>query len=141
MSRIIGIDYGTKRVGVAVSDDSDSFAFPYTVLENNETLLESVVDLATKQAAELIVIGEADNPAGGENTVTRRITIFGEALKVRSGLDVVYVSEAYSTKEARRVFEELDRTRKTKKEVVDSAAAAIILQSYLDGARHTHGNE
>lgn len=132
MSRVIGIDYGQKRVGVAVSDDSDSFAFPYTLLENDEHLLNNIIELATKQAAQVIVLGEGDNPAGGENTITRRIALFGEALKMQSGLAVVYVSEAFSSAAARRVHEEMDKTRKTKRYTVDSQAAAIILQSYLD---------
>jgi putative holliday junction resolvase len=132
MSRVIGIDYGAKRVGIAVSDDSTSFAFPHAVLPNNDQLLDAIADIANKQVADTVVIGESDNPAGGENTITRRITIFGEALKIRTGLPVTYVSEAYSTKEARRVYETVEKNRKSKTPVVDDAAATIILQTYLD---------
>lgn len=137
MGRIIGIDYGSKRVGVAVSDDSNSFAFPHTVLENNDQLLGRIASITNEQTADTIVVGESDNPAGGENAITRRITIFGEALKVQTGLPVAYVSEAYTTKEARRAHETGDQSRKKKGNVVDDSAAALILQTYLDSAKAT----
>lgn len=132
MSRVIGIDYGEKRVGVALSDDGGTFAFPRSVLPNDDVLLDTLARLAQDERVTLFVLGESDNPQGGMNTIMRRITIFAEAIKVRTGLPVEFVSEAYSSAEAHRALEEKIKSRKEKDTPVDAAAAAIILQTYLD---------
>ncbi len=135
IGRVIGVDYGAKRVGVAVSDDAQFFAFAKDVLPNDDTLLEKIAELARKEGAEKIVVGEADNPAGGENAIVHRIAIFSRALEVRTGLTVEEVSEMYTSAEARRALEDKVKTRKNKKIDVDAAAAALILQTYLDKQR------
>jgi len=132
MGRSIGIDYGAQRVGVAVSDDAGAFAFAKTILPNDEQLLDALTTMAQEEKAERFVIGESDNPVGGTNTIMRRIAIFAEALNVRTGLPVEQVSEAYSSAEARRALEQKAKSRSEKKTPVDAAAAAIILQTYLD---------
>jgi putative Holliday junction resolvase len=133
--KIIGIDYGARRVGVSISDDGGTFAFPDRVLENDDGLLTKLAELAAREEASLFVVGESDNPAGGVNTIQRRIMIFSEALKARTSLRVELVDESYSSAEARRALEEKVRTRKDTRTPVDAAAAAIILQTYLDHAR------
>ena len=132
MAKAMGIDYGARRVGVALSDDGQSFAFPETVLPNNDELMNALAKIVEEEGVDLCVVGEADNPAGGINTIQRRTMIFAEALKVRMECTVDTLSEAYSSAEARRALEETVRTRKDKKVPVDAAAAAIILQTYLD---------
>jgi putative Holliday junction resolvase len=139
MARIIGIDYGEKRVGVALSDDGCTYAFAKEVLPNNNQLLDALATLALKEQVERFVVGGSDNPVGGMNTIMRRITIFSEALQVRTGLPVSSVSEAYSSAYARRALETGEKTRKERVEYVDSAAAAIILQTYLDTMQRDHG--
>jgi putative Holliday junction resolvase len=141
MGKLAGIDYGAKRVGVAISDTAQSFAFPKTTLTNDDSLLDTISELVDAEEIEGFVLGESDNPAGGMNAIMRRITIFAEALKVRTGLPVFAVSEAYSSAEARRALEEKVRSRADAKTPVDAAAAAIILQTYLDintNTNHTH---
>jgi putative Holliday junction resolvase len=135
MGRIIGIDYGARRVGVAVSDDGQTFAFAKCVLPNDDELLGTLVRMAAEERCERYVVGESDNPAGGENTIMRRIAIFSAALKARSELPVEQVSEAFSTREARRALEMRIKSRKEQHQDVDAAAAAIILQTYLDAMR------
>lgn len=137
MHKVMGIDYGSHRVGIAVSDDYGRYAFPKTILTNDDTLLDAIVALAEREGVRLFVVGEADNPAGGENAIVRRIRIFSQALAVQSELPVETVSEAYSSAEARRALEEKVRTRKDTTVDVDAAAAAIILQTYLDIHPHT----
>lgn len=130
--KTLGIDYGAKRVGLALSDDIHKYAFAKHVLPNDDTLLEKITDFIKKEGVTKVVIGESDNPAGGLNTIVRRIEIFKRALEVCTELPVEAVSEAYSSAEARRALETKIKTRKNKKEPVDAAAAAIILQTYLD---------
>jgi putative holliday junction resolvase len=136
MGKLLGIDYGARRVGLALSDDGETFAFPHGILENNNTLMEAVDTLVCREGIRMIVVGEADNPAGGANTIQRRVMIFAEALRVRTGCEVVTVTEAYSSAEARRAVEKKATERTTAQVPVDSAAASIILQAYLDGAPH-----
>lgn len=135
MGRILGIDYGAKRVGIALSDDAQIFAFAKDIFPNDEHLLDSLARMVEKEEVERFVIGESDNPIGGENTIMRRITIFSKAIEVRTGLPVEQVSEAYSSAEARRALETKIKSRKDKNVPVDAAAAAIILQTYLDDKR------
>lgn len=134
--KILGIDYGAKRVGLALSDGIHKYAFAKHVLPNNDVLLEKIAEFIIKEGVTKIVIGESDNPAGGINTITRRIEIFKRALEVRTELPVEEVSEAYSSAEARRALEVKIKTRKNKQQPVDAAAAAIILQTYLDLQRN-----
>jgi len=138
MSKILGIDYGARRVGLALSDVGHSFAFPKGVVENNESLMQVITDLVSAEGVTLCVVGEGDNPAGGVNTIARRIAIFAEALKVRLEIPVERMSEAFSSAEARRALEEKVANRKDKTIPVDAAAAAIILQTFLDSERHGH---
>jgi len=132
MGKIIGIDYGSRRVGVSLSDVAKVYAFAKEILPNNEALLDTLARLAEKEEAECFVVGESDNPVGGENIIMHRVAIFSKALEVRTGLKVEQVSEAYSTAEARRPLETNEKTRKDKNMYVDASAAAIILQKYLD---------
>jgi putative Holliday junction resolvase len=126
MAKVLGIDYGARRVGVALSDDGHTFAFPKTVLANKDNLLQTLADMAAAEGAVSFVVGEGDNPAGGANTIERRIAIFAEALKVRTGLPVVCMNEAYSSAEARRALEERVATRKDKTVPVDAALTCIF---------------
>lgn len=132
MTRILGIDYGEKRVGVALSDDAGVAAYPRTVLPNNDGLMRAITELAASEGVERIVIGAAENPAGGENANAVRARHFSDALRVASGLLVELVPEAFSSAEARRPFAPMPGERPERGPVVDAAAAAIILQSYLD---------
>jgi putative Holliday junction resolvase len=132
MAKVMGIDYGAKRVGIALSDAAGQFAFPKTVLPNDEGLLDAIAGMVEREQVDRLVVGEADNPAGGENTIMRRVLIFKEALEVRTELPVETETEAYSSAEARRVFEEKLASRKEGRTQVDAAAASIILQTHLD---------
>lgn len=141
MGRFVGIDYGEKRVGVAVSDDSATFAFPNTVLSNNEQLLDELAAIGERESAEAFVLGLADNPKDGAgNHIAHRVGIIAEALRVRTNRPVMLVSEAYSSAEARRPLEPLLATRSDARHNVDASAAAIILQSFLDARAHEHKN-
>lgn len=132
MGKLMGIDYGARRVGVALSDGGKTFAFPHTILRNDDVLMDAISEIAQEQGVERIVVGESDNPAGGVNTIMHRIVIFSEAIEARTDLPVHQMTEVYTSAEARRAIEERVETRKDKKVPVDSAAAAIILQRYLD---------
>ncbi|HWH07031.1 MAG TPA: Holliday junction resolvase RuvX [Candidatus Paceibacterota bacterium] len=127
--RYLGIDYGTKRVGLALSDEAGVMGFPHAVLPNDARLLEDVAALIERERVAGIVMGESRNFSGEENPVAKEARTFAEALTERTGIAVILEPEMLTTQEARRDFEGI-RTHG----VVDSSAAALILTSYL--SRH-----
>lgn len=137
MARVMGIDYGSRRVGVALSDDAQVMAFPEGILPNDDALMASLAKRIGDEGVQVVVVGEADNPVGGANTIQRRIMIFAEALRIATGREVVLASEAYTSAEARRAIMTRASERTTREVPVDAAAAAIMLQMYLDGKKHS----
>jgi len=133
--KYLGIDYGTKRIGVAVSDDTGSVAFPVAVIPAGEKALGAVLALAQERGAEKIVIGESRDFSGKENPVMKDIKKFSAALG-ECGFDVVSEPEFMTSAAAARQFAPTG-TRKANpsQEKLDASAAALILQSFLDKQR------
>jgi putative Holliday junction resolvase len=121
--RYIGIDYGTKRVGIAVSDESGRFALPKEVLANDEKLIEAISALAKEVHAKAVIIGESKNYKGKDNAIMERIKAFRGKLEAL-GLKVVFEPEFMTSYAAQRF--------QGKNELHDASAAALILQSFLD---------
>lgn len=135
--RIIGIDYGEKRVGVAVSNEEKTMAFPKAILPNDRTLLRDIKEMLQTLQAEAVVLGESRDLAGEPNPVMRQIERFKKDLERESGLPIHYEPEYMSSAAAARLNPRRpDRTvpgaREVKGYLTDAAAAALILQSYLD---------
>jgi putative transcription antitermination factor YqgF len=135
MARVIGIDFGTKRVGIALSDEARQFAFPAMVLENTEHLVADVYAYMQENGADTAVIGESTTYAGSDNPVMAYARTFAAALNER-GITIEFESEHLSSAHAKRQFEVVEKTRKPKESVVvDASAAALILEGYLSKAR------
>lgn len=122
--RYLGIDYGTKRVGIAVSDEAGRLAFPYAILENNKGLVGEVKAICIKEGITDIVVGESVNYKGQPNLVMEEINRFVAELREVVAVPITHEREFLSTQQA-RFFQ-------TESKHVDDSAAAIILQSYLD---------
>ena len=123
--KYLGIDYGAKRIGIAVSDAAGAIAFPRTTILNNAQVLENILQVTKEEKIERIVVGDTRAFSGFENPVTKDAEAFIEVLKKATGLEVVKGWEAGSSIEASRYAPE-DAGHE------DGAAAAIILQRYLD---------
>lgn len=121
--KYLGIDYGTKRVGLALSDDSGTLAFPHEVIQNDGTLLATLERCIAEHRVEAIVIGHSKHPSGGDNAIHAAVTELVTDLTLATGLPVHLDPEQYTTQEAIRFQGRTDKT--------DAAAAAIILNSYL----------
>lgn len=121
--RIIGIDVGEKRTGVAISDENGEYAFPKTVLETPSEVTREIITLAHGAEVKTIVLGESKDFGGRSNPIMKKIDILRDALKAE-GFTVVYEPEFFSSIEAERF--------QGKTEHSDASAAAIILQRYLD---------
>ena len=123
----LGIDYGSKRVGVALSDDAGVMGFPHAILPNDPLLLGSLVALIKNEGVGAVVMGESLNFQGQENPIAKEAREFALTLTEETGITVFYEPEMLTTQEARRDFEGI-RTHGN----VDSSAAALILTSFLD---------
>ncbi|MEK7504805.1 MAG: Holliday junction resolvase RuvX [Patescibacteria group bacterium] len=122
--RILGLDYGTKRVGVALSDESAQVAFPQAVWANDGKLLGKIKALCDEKKVNEVVLGDTLSYRGEANEITAQVNKFKLKLEQTLNLPVIFVSEIFSSREANRVVEKDAET--------DARAAALILQSYLD---------
>lgn len=123
MSKYLGIDYGAKRVGVAISDETGTLAFPRAVFLNDATLRGKILTLIEAEKIDGIVCGESIKEDGGENIIMKEARVFAEALRDLTNLPLYFEKEFFTSVEARRMQEHHE---------VDDSAAALILQRYLD---------
>ena len=123
--RFLGIDYGQKRLGLALSDDKGVFAFPKETIPNDATTEDRIRNIVTREKVTKIIYGDTRAVNGAENPVTKEAEGFMQTLKAHTGVDVEGVWEAWSSVEASRFAPK-------GKEHDDAAAAAVILQRYLD---------
>lgn len=121
--RIIGIDYGSKRVGLALSDEAGKFALPISVLANKPGLVMEIVKLAEANEAKEIVIGESKNYKGEANPIMTAALEFKKRLE-NLGFTVHLEPEFLTSAQAERI--------QGKHPKLDASAAALILQAYLD---------
>ncbi|MBP9821436.1 MAG: pre-16S rRNA-processing nuclease YqgF [Candidatus Pacebacteria bacterium] len=134
--KYLGIDYGTKRVGIAVSDDSGSIAFPREILVNDKDLIGNLLSLVTKDSVETVVIGYSTKQDGSPNPIMDDLEGVTWALE-DAGVQIVFEKEWFSSHEAAlQNFNQKSalttRPDRASDKALDSQAAAIILQRYLD---------
>lgn len=137
MRRVLGIDLGSRRIGVAVSDGLGLTAQPRSTLERKGGMrdMESVRKALTEADADRIVLGLPLDPEGNEGDAARRARDFAEKLRVNLQVPVDLVDESFSTVEAEEVLLAANVSRAKRKQVVDKLAAAVILQRWLDANR------
>ncbi len=121
----LGIDFGSKRVGIAVSDAGGSIAFPRGVLPNDGQLFAKLTALIESEKVERIVVGDTRSHGGRDNPITEAAETFVSGLEAACSVPVERVWELWSSIEASRYAPE-------GKGHDDAAAAAIILQRFLD---------
>lgn len=122
--RLLGIDFGTKNVGVALAESEHKMAFPKVVLKNDKMLIMTLSKLCKKEMVEKIIMGESHNFNGEENKVMGRIRELKELLEKETGLPVILEPEFMTSAEAEHL--------QGKNSMIDASAAALILKSYLD---------
>lgn len=139
--RAIGLDFGQRRVGVAVSDASQTLARPLRTLQRSPSLreaIEQVVEIvqgiaAEEDGADVVVIGLPRRLDGSPNDQTAHVQQFADALRGRIALPIVLQDERLSSHEAEGRLAVNERDWRQRKAKLDAAAAAVILQDYLDG--------
>lgn len=133
--RYIGLDLGSRTLGISLSDQSGIIASSYKIIrhdEEYEKLVLEVKEIVKEMKIEKIVLGlpkNMNNTIGPKGELSYK---FKEMLEKEIGLEVVLVDERLTTREANTILLANDTSRKKRKKVIDSMAATIILQSYLD---------
>jgi putative holliday junction resolvase len=132
--RILALDYGEKRIGVAMSDPTGTIASPFGVLVHKSFTAdaETISKLIHENEVKMLVIGVALDGEGEETQSSRRSRKLGNVLKEICQVVVHYVDESYSTNEAREASIAMGKNKRARKGHQDQIAAAIILQRYLD---------
>ncbi len=127
IGRLLGIDFGRKRVGIAMSDKDGKIAFPKAVYLNDKKLIKRIGDFCKENSIDGIVLGESKNFKGEDNPLMKDILKFKSRLEDATSLLVFMEPEFMSSSEAEKMRAEGDDL-----EMLDASAAAVILQSYLN---------
>lgn len=136
--RVMGLDYGDKTVGVAISDELLITAQPIETVERERTnklrkTYQRIEALIAEYEVEKIVIGKPLNMNGTEGDRVELTEAFADELSRRTGLEIIWIDERLTTVQADRILEKTGVAHSARKEHIDKMAAAIILQTYLDG--------
>ena len=122
--KLLGIDYGKKKIGIAVSDSDGRMAFPKEVIKNDTHAIHYIANLVKQEGAGAVIVGESTDYKGEENPIMEDIKRFNKTINEKTNVPVYLEPETLSTKEAEHIQERHDK--------IDASAAAIILQSYID---------
>lgn len=137
--RILGLDIGSKRIGVAVSDETGTIATPVGVVRRGPGDIEELRGLVERWDVTRIVAGLPTGLSGREGPQAGAVRQYADAVARALGLRLQYWDERLTTAIAERALIEAGTRRAKRKERIDAVAAAVILQGYLDAARHRRG--
>ena len=133
ISRILSIDYGSVRIGLALSDPLKIISRPYKVIKNNGTATFTEIEaIIQQQAVEKIILGLPLDKDGSDSAKTLEVREFAEQLKVEIKIPVILWDERYTSAKANSWLKEMGIDYKKSKTLIDKLAAAIILQDYLE---------
>lgn len=122
--KYLGIDYGEKRVGVAISDEMAAFAFPYEIVKNSSHLISDITAICTKEGIGEIIVGESNDYNGVPNAIMKKTNEFvaqlGAVTKIPVRLELEFMTSAHAAR------------GQGEHKLLDASAAALILQSFLD---------
>ena len=132
--RILAVDHGEKRIGLAISDLTGTVANPLSVVQHVSRAIDAaqVATIASEQEARMIVIGQSFDEDGQPNLAGRRAARFAEALQSQTDIPIQLWDESFSTQKARAARIQMGVSRKQRSGHLDEIAATVILQSYLD---------
>lgn len=134
LSRLLAIDYGEKRIGLALSDAMRMFAKPYDTIANVsfENTLQKLNEVIKEQHVGTVIVGIPWGVEGNETEKTKETMAFLELLKQQLSVPVIGADERYTTSEANQILKEMGYDWKKARKVIDSVAACMILKGYLE---------
>lgn len=133
MQRMLGIDYGEARVGLALSDELGLFAHPLETIEVKKIdPARRIREIAKREKVALLVLGMPRNMNGSYGPAAEKVTAFAEILRQRTGIEIKFWDERMTSLAAQRALHDAGRRVKGGRKVIDQVAAQMILQGYLD---------
>ncbi len=137
--RVLGLDFGEKRIGLAISDPLGATAQPLEVIDRQSLAddIDRIGEMAARRDTSKIVVGLPLNMDGSVGPQARRVRRFAARLRRELELEVVLWDERLSSAEAERALLHADERRSRRSEVRDAVAAAVVLQAYLDAQRRS----
>ncbi len=139
--KYLGIDYGIKKIGIAVSDSNGTIAFPKKIIPHSKDLVQDILDITEDEGIDIVVVGKSLDPWGSENLLQRKIDLFVKKLSYDFDGEVILQDERFSSVAVREHLYKkgnianekwTQKDNQRKRDNVDAGAAAIILQRYLD---------
>jgi putative Holliday junction resolvase len=139
----MALDYGTRRIGIAVSDEAGIFAFPagFLACQGRERDLAALCELVAERGVRSIVVGLPVHMDGRKGETALAAEEFANAIAQKTGLPVAMLDERWTTREAVRALSESKSGRRKRREAVDSAAATLLLRTHLERCRNAPDGE
>ena len=133
IARLLGLDYGDSRIGLAISDQLGSFAHPYRTLPSGHRVVEEIRAIVAREQISGIVIGLPRNMDGTLGSSAAKAKSFGEQLALAlPAIKILFWDERLTTQEAQRALHAAGKTTRQSRKMIDQVAAQILLQNYLD---------
>lgn len=134
LPRIMSMDFGLKRIGIALSDPLKKFAFPYITIPNDARLFENLKKIIEEKNVEKIILGIPDESPGSEKSVYNNILEFKKNLMHHFNIEIILWNETHTSKIAERRIIQTVKSRKKRQDkgLIDMHSAAIILSEFLD---------
>ncbi|MDP8203037.1 MAG: Holliday junction resolvase RuvX [Candidatus Tenebribacter mawsonii] len=130
--RLMGIDFGDVRIGIALSDPLQIIAQPYKVIPNNEDTFSEISRIIKNEEVEKIILGLPQNLSGEDTKKTLEVREFFEILKSKIQIPIIFWDERYTSVEANEELKQMGYTIAESRKVIDKVAASIILKSYME---------
>jgi putative Holliday junction resolvase len=130
----MGIDFGEKRIGIALSDPLLTFAYPFTTLQNDSAFLSNLTLIIIEKEINKIILGLPSSSYKSSKELSTKVLKLKTDIELKNKIDVILWDEEYSSAIAKeRVVESVTKkSKRKKKELLDQHSAAVILQEYLD---------
>lgn len=133
-SRIMGIDYGEKRVGIALSDPLFIFAYPLSTLQNSINIVSDIVKIINEKNVIKVILGLPSSKFISSEKLSEKVIKLKNEIEIKSGIEVILWDEEFSSMIAKEKVNEAvtKKSKRRNKELLDQHSAAIILQEYLN---------
>ena len=137
MMRILGIDYGERRIGLAISDRQQLIAQPLRTIEYDDirVAIEEITALCEEESVKLIILGDPIHLSGDTGTIGYKVRAFSDSLSKSTGKEIIMMDERFSSVEAERAVRALGDKPSLNKAKIDNIAAALILDAFLQRDR------
>ena len=137
--KILAVDYGLARTGVAVSDATGTIATPLDCIpsRNEDRMLETLLGVIEKTKPEKIIVGLPLRTDMRRSEMADKVTAFCERLRAETDADIELCNEMFTTVIASQLLHQNEKKSKEQRRLIDSAAAAVLLQGYLDKTKQT----